>query len=372
MRIALVAPPMPFSGRVPIVPPVLEYLGALVQRERPDAELELVDANFSHFDPDAVDADLVGITSMTPTVTWAYRTADRLRERGVRVVLGGIHVSALPGEATRHADAVVVGEAESVIGRLLQAAESGRLEPFYLGERMALDDMPPPLIGRVRGPYRFRAVFTARGCPYRCTFCSVRRFFGDTIRYRPIGAVVEEVAAHPDRVYFNGDDNIWGGDTRRSAELFDALARGAKRHWYGFGDLAAVQRPGGDRMLAAAKDSGLFSVWAGWETDSSDSLSAYSAVPKQGRDREEAIRRIKSHGIEVVLFMVLGGRRDDLGSFDKALETAHRLGVQVHPACSRPFPARSYMRSTRLTLWTGSAGKGTRVRMPCSTTPIRT
>lgn len=355
MRITLIAPPMPFSGRVPMAPPILEYLGALIARERPDIELTLVDADAHAFDPTVLEADLVGISAMTATVTWAYATADRLRARGTPVVLGGIHPSALPDEAALHADAVVVGEAESIIAELLDDASRGALRPAYQGTRLPLDGLPRPLAGALAGDYRFRAVFTARGCPYGCRFCSVRRFFGPSIRYRPIGEVVDEVEACLGRYYFNGDDNIWGGDSKRTVELFRALASDtSRRQWYGFGDLAAPQRPDGDDMLAAARASGLSSVWVGWESTSQEALTAYGAVPKQGNDREEAVRRITSHGIEVVLFMVLGGREDSLASFERTLELSDRLKVQVHPVLLTPLPGTELFEEYRPHLLPGT------------------
>lgn len=338
MKITLISPRFPFSGRVPLVPPILEYLGALTLREEPDADLRLVDANVRDLHPDEADADLIGISSMTATVTWAYRLADSLRSAGKNVVLGGIHPTALPEEAKQHADAVVVGEAESVWGRVLQHARQGRLDPFYYGERRSLDNLPFPLTGRLTGPYRFRAVFTARGCPYRCSFCSVRKFFGDTIRYRPVRDVVAEVERCTGSLYFNGDDNIWGGNAERSIELFTELSKGAKKRWYGFGDLRAPQSPAGDRLLSSARASGLFSVWAGWETMSGEGLERYHASAKQGKDREDAIRRIKDHGIDVTLFVVLGGRTDVAADFDRVVALTERLGVSIHPVLLTPLP----------------------------------
>ena len=127
MKLTLVSPEFPFSGRVPMVPPILEYLGALTLREAPGTELQLVDANQTRFTPDDVRGDLVGLSVWTATAPWVYRFADGCRARGIRVVLGGIHASALPDEAALHADAVVVGEAESVWGEVLRDAAAGRL-----------------------------------------------------------------------------------------------------------------------------------------------------------------------------------------------------------------------------------------------------
>lgn len=338
MKIALVSPARPFSGRVPIVPPILEHLGALTLKHDDAIDLELIDADVTGFTPEQCDADLVGISAMTATAPWAYAAADRLRKLGVPVVIGGIHASALPDEAGLHADAVVVGEAESVWGDVIDDARAGRLRPRYDGVQLPLDDLPMPLTGRLSGPYRFRAVFTARGCPYGCTFCSVRRFFGDKIRVRPIEHVVREVEESCGAVYFNGDDNIWGGDHRRSVAMFRELARGSRKYWYGFGDLGAVQGPLGDELVSSAYASGLRSVWAGWETESPEGLKSYHATGKQGRDRIDAVKRMQAAGIDVVLFMVLGARTDTREDFERAVTLADRLGVGVHPVLLTPLP----------------------------------
>ncbi len=332
------SPEFPFSGRVPMVPPILEYLGALTLREQADTDLQLVDANQTALEPQDVRGDLVGVSVWTATAPWAYRFADRCRALGKRVVLGGIHATALPDEAQRHADAVVVGEAESVWGDVLRDARRGALRPRYDGVQLPLDGLPMPLGAKLRGNYRFRAFFTMRGCPYSCTFCSVHQFFGRAIRYRPVDEVVAEVEARAGTVWFDGDDNIWGADPDRAVRLFDALAGGTRRSWYGFGDLRSVQGADGERVLAAARRSGLFSMWTGWESDSPEALRDYRAAGKQGTDRIEAVRRIQGHGIEVVLFVVLGGRGDDSSSFRRTLELADRLRVGVHPVLLTPLP----------------------------------
>lgn len=338
MKVCLISPPFPFSGRVPMMPPILEYLGALTLKAEPYIEIELIDANIREPRAEEMEADLIGITAMTATVTWAYGFADSLRKLDKKVVLGGIHPTALPLEAVQHADSVVVGEAESVWPDILKDASKGSLKPFYYGERLPLDEMPYPFVGYLKGPYKFRAVFTMRGCPYRCSFCSVRKFFGDTIRYRSIDKVVEEVGKYTGKIYFNGDDNIWGGDSKRSIELFSELSKGNKKHWYGFGDLRAPQGPDGDKLLKAARSSGLFSVWAGWETSSGEVLKMYHALAKQGRNRENAVRKIKDYGIDVILFVVLGGRSDTVADFDRVIELAERLGVGIHPVLLTPLP----------------------------------
>jgi len=321
-----------------MVPPILEYLGALTLHAMPDIDLQLIDANVHEPRPEDIEADLIAISSMTATITWSYTFSDELRKLNKKVVLGGIHPTALPNEAKLHADSVVVGEAESVWADVLTDAFHGTLHDFYNAQRLPLDNNPFPLTGLLKKPYKFRTVFTARRCPYKCTFCSVRKFYGDTIRYRPIENVVEEVEHHTGKVYFNGDDNIWGGDLNRSIELFSRLSHGSKRWWYGFGDLHAPQSPLGDKLLKAASESGLFSVWAGWETSSTEGLSKYHALSKQGKHREDAVKKIKDYGIDVTLFVVLGSRSDTAADFEKVIDLADRLEVGIHPVLLTPLP----------------------------------
>jgi radical SAM superfamily enzyme YgiQ (UPF0313 family) len=334
MKVCLIMPPMPF-GKAPIAPLALEYLAALTKRAMPDAEVELLDGNFNDISADNIDADLVGISCKTATVTWGYRFAEAMKKRGIPVVLGGKHPSALPEEAGQHATSVVAGEAESVWGDVLKDAKSGSLKPLYCGEPLPLDDVPSPL--RLKGPYKISAVFTARGCPYRCTFCSSKKFYGDTIRYRPIDAVVREIEEDVEGIYLNADENIWVGPTQRAIDLFTAL-KGSRKKWLGYGDLRTVQTPLGDKLLKAAKDSGLISLWVGWETISEEGLKMYDAAEKMGKNREEALKKVKSYGIDVTLSIMLGGRSDKFEDFERAIEMADKLGVNVHPALVVPYP----------------------------------
>lgn len=338
MKITIIFPPFPFSERFPVVPPILEYLAALTRREDDSVEVELVDANQTPVDPSLLKTDLVAISTMTVTAPWVYHFADACRSRGIPVVLGGIHATALPEEAVLHSDAVVIGEAESVWKEVLSDAGAGSLKRLYYGRRLSLNGLPMPVDGGLKGNYRFRAFFTMRGYPYSCTFCSVPRFFGEAIRCRPIPEVAAEIEARAGKLWFNGDDNIWGGDIDRNIALFNRLSEGSRKYWFGFGDLKTVQGNRGGELLTAARKSGLFSVMVGWESGSTESLKHYKALGKQGAARIEAIKMIQSHGIYVVLFVVLGGRQDSVDSFRRTLEIADSLNVGIHPILLMPLP----------------------------------
>lgn len=343
MKITIISPPFGEKGaksdNLQMAPPILEYLVSLTLKERADAEVTLIDANREDFDVESINADLAAFSSLTPQAPWVYRTADLLRKKGIRVVIGGMHVTALPEEGKVHADSIVVGEAESVWGKVLEDAERGSLAPVYHGERLPLNNLPKRVRGYLKSNYRFDSFFTTRGCPYHCSFCSVRRFFGDTVRYRPIKDVVEEVASSPKRMLMNIDDNIWGLNIERSIDLFKEIAESVKgKYWFGQGDLITVQKKKGDELLSWANKSGLTTVMVGWESSNPSSLKEFSAEAKQGKDRVEAIKRIRGHGIDVMLFIMVGGRNDTLADYEGILDLCDRLDVSAHPVMLTPFP----------------------------------
>ena len=111
---------------------------------------------------------------------------------------------------------------------------------------------------------------TSRGCPHRCTFCSVHEFFGGKVRIRPIDEVVTEVAASKRRLFWGIDDNIWGVNVNRSIELYAEMARNVRgKWWFGSGDLTSVQHPRSHELLTMpAKPASRPCWWGGNRTTS--------------------------------------------------------------------------------------------------------
>jgi radical SAM superfamily enzyme YgiQ (UPF0313 family) len=132
-----------------------------------DIAVTVVDEQIGEIDF-SLDFDLVGISCMTATANRSYQLADRYRQKGSKVVLGGIHPTILPEEAIQHADAVVIGEAEGCWADVIADFRNNRLRRFY--------HVPAPDLSRSPSPRRdFRidkALFdcvglvTTRGCPY--------------------------------------------------------------------------------------------------------------------------------------------------------------------------------------------------------------
>jgi radical SAM superfamily enzyme YgiQ (UPF0313 family) len=97
-------------------------------------------------------------------------------------------------------------------------------------------------------------------------------------------------------------------------------------------------------MLNAARESGMLTVWVGWDAISDDALTAYRANGKIGVDRERAVKTLRDHGIDVSLFYMLGGRNDSLEDFKRSVDLADRLGVSMHPSLLVPYPGTELRR----------------------------
>src|SRR3954470_7199457 len=168
--------------------------------------------------------DLVALSVETFTALRAYRIARRFRARGVPVVMGGYHVTLVPDEATREADAVIVGDAEPVWRELLDDAAHRRLRPVYDGRgRRSLAGVRPRR--EVFDGKRYQNVTLvefARGCNFKCDFCSITAFHNGGQNHRPPGEVAAEMAATGSRRFFIVDDNLVS-QPERARDLCRAL-----------------------------------------------------------------------------------------------------------------------------------------------------
>src|SRR5687768_10246630 len=133
-----------FSKSLRYAPLTLTTLAALVPEEL-NAEVRILDEGAEPLDLDRVDADLVGITCITPNAPRVYAISAELRSRGMKVVIGGVHPTLVPSEAQPHADAIVTGYAEQSWPRLLRDFAAGRLEARYdEGAGYRFENVPEP------------------------------------------------------------------------------------------------------------------------------------------------------------------------------------------------------------------------------------
>ena len=268
--------------------------------------------------------DLVGITANTPAAPHAYRLAAAFRARGKKVVIGGPHATLLPEEVLRHADAVVVGEAELVWATLLEDFERGRLQARYQSRDFpGLVDMPAPRWDLIKGrAYGKGVTIATRGCPFACDYCTIPAMYRRRMRYRPIGQLIAEIQRMPGRALILWDDNI-AANRDYAAELFQALI--PLKRWWTSQATADIARD--EELLRLAARSGCKALFLGLESVSQASLNAANKSHNCTETYAETIRRLHHFGIAIQAGTVFGFDHDDRGIFERTVETFRAIGI---------------------------------------------
>ena len=308
-------------------------------------EISIIDESISEIDFNQ-KVDLVAITAITPLAPRGYEIADQFRQRGKKVVIGGVHASWLPEEAKSHSDGVAIGEADETWAEILEDTEAGRLKPFYRQrERTDLSRLPIPKRGLLpRKGYLFHNLIqTTRGCPYDCEFCSVTALHGRTYRMRPISEVEKEIQSlERSKAYiFFVDDNIVG-NLSYARELLTMLSHYRLR-WVSQGPIHVAEN---EEILSLMAKAGCHGLFIGFESLREENLHMMGKKINRVEMYEKGIQRLHDAGIGVYGSFVFGYDYDDVSVFDEFLEFAGRNRIEgAFLPILTPFPGtRIYQR----------------------------
>ncbi len=301
-------------------------LAAVAAATPPDVEVSIVDQAIEAINFDG-DVDLVGITVLTRFAPQAYHIADRFRKRGVKVILGGLHPSALPQEAIKHADSVVIGEAEGIWETVIRDFEKNSLKKFYKNPDF-------PNLATIKTPRRdlfqkSRYLFTAmvqtgRGCPFNCNFCSVTKFFGGRFRTRPLECVIKEIRSLKSKFIGFSDDNIFGNRIY-ARKLFNAL-KYEGIIWMAQSSINIADDP---ELLHLAARSGCRGLFVGLESADAESLVQMHKGFQKPQNFKDSIARLHDEGIGVMGAFVLGSDNEDPSIFQKTIEFAKKIKLDL-------------------------------------------
>jgi radical SAM superfamily enzyme YgiQ (UPF0313 family) len=318
MKILLVSPsvdPNEKTNKQMLMPQLALYiLQGLTPKEH---QVVMLDEEAEDIDLEQ-DCDLIGISFMTSNASRAYWLAREFKKRGKTVVLGGVHPTLLPDEASPYGDCVVIGEAEGVWTELLEDYQNGRLKKIYHNPRPDLSRYVPKDFSKITKRHLFGLVpiMTTRGCPYHCDFCCVTDLFGKEIRHIPVENVVRDIKESGRKIFMFLDDNIIGHPSY-AKELFAAL-KPLKISWVGQSSISLLVKD--DELLKLAAESGCKGLFVGLESVKEAQMNSLRKSFSSLRGLEDGLKKMRRAGIFVLASMIFGFDEDTKEVFDDTVK----------------------------------------------------
>ena len=329
-------------------------LATLAAYLRPDDDAVIIDEHVDQVAcPDTGDCpDLVAIQVYITNARRAYALADAYRAKGVFVVLGGLHVTALPDEAAAHADAIFLGPGEQTFPQFLDDFRSGRpLRRYVSTSGRTLDRLPPirrDLIHR-RMYLVPNSIVVTRGCPQHCDFCYKDAFFegGRSFYTQRVDDALAEIDRLPGRHLYFLDDHLFG-DPRFAGSLFDGM-RGMGRLFQGAATVDSILR---GNLVERSAEAGLRSLFVGFETLAPGNLARSNKRQNLGHDYAAVTSRLHDLGIMINGSFVFGMDDDNEDVFRRTVDWAIEHGITTATFhIQTPYPG------TRLFARTDAAGR---------------
>lgn len=308
-------------GKAAGSPYTLMRLASMVPQDIP---VEIWDQNLGPLKYEGLNPrTLVGISSMTLTIDAAHAISKLARERGSKVVVGGVHSTLVPEDVAAWADTVVVGEAYQTWPQIIKDFSQDKLQPLYVDEEWASLDHLTPISDRViqqvdeHRHYWTPSLEITRGCPRNCTFCTAIRVSGKIMRHRPIDQIVDEIERRRIKRFFLTDDNF-GLNFRTNPDymekVFQALEKLPLHSWTAQSELIVGEFP---NFLDMARRAHMDKFFIGFESINPDNRRDLGGKTKgQISDYKRIVRTLHERGMNVVGLFVFGFDHDTTDVFE--------------------------------------------------------
>ncbi len=268
--------------------------------------------------------DIVGITTLSSMYERAYEIADEYRNKGIKVILGGPHVSFSPEEASAHADAIVIGEAENTWSICLNDFENQQLKPIYKSETWyEFKKQPTPRWDLIdTSKINSLGIQISRGCPYHCEFCVVSKMYGHKMRYREIDNVIQEIQLAPLKNFFIVDDNL----TANKSYIKELLAK-VKPLGIQWTCMASIEIAEEEVLLNEMAEAGCKFLVIGFESLNSKSITETRKAQNSVEDYVNAVNKIHRAGIFVFASFIVGFDSDTPKEFERINEFIQKSNI---------------------------------------------
>jgi len=280
-----------------------------------DIEIEFFDDRLELINYES-QTELVAITVETYTSKRAYSIAAKFRARGIPVVLGGYHPTHLPEESGKHADAVLVGNAESQWTQILKDAGAGKLQKTYMGEYKYSSVLPDRRIFKGKNYLNLGLVETGRGCQFDCEFCHITTFYKGKYYPRPVQDVVADVQRSGKKNFFFVDDNLVANPDY-ALELCKAIAP-LNISWASQGTLTIATN---QELLHWMRKSGCMVLLIGFESLEEQNLRQMGKAWNLNLGKlQNLVKQIHDAGIGIYGTFLFGFDYDTEDTFKKTLD----------------------------------------------------
>lgn len=290
--------------------------------------------------------DIIAFSSLTARINDTYSLTRRFKELGITVVIGGLHVSAMPNEAMKFADSIIQGEGEFIWSKLLADFENNKLKTLYssLTDKENIFHLHQAKVPSYElldiSKYNRLTIQTTRGCPLHCNFCAASRTIS-TYKKKPIELIEKElnkIFEVWNRPFIElADDNTFI-DKNWSKQLLKLFSN-YKMKWFTETDISVAYD---DELLESLANSNCAQILIGFETSTAKGLKNIDKANwkyKQFDNYYKAIEKIQSYGISVNGCFILGFDTDTIDTFNETeifIKQSNLSEVQL--TMLTPFP----------------------------------
>jgi len=311
------------------IPLGILYLSASLRKAFQEGTFEFklvqkdIEKNIKSFKP-----DIVGITVVSQNFNHAIHYAKLAREHGLPTMIGGVHVSILPESLTEDMNVGCIGEGELTVVELMKVFLKHRDFPPDELERLdgivfwkngkLIKTRPTPLISdmdhqiphpdrSLEGPVKHAYVFSSRGCPYRCVFCSSSRYWNQVRFFSPeyVFSELEKVAKESVAKMISFYDDLFVANKKRLYDIATLIERSGFLKKMKF-TCSCRSNLITEDVVANLKRMGVVSVGMGLESGNTRILNYLKGKTVTVEDNNRAIQLLTSAGIKANASFVIG------------------------------------------------------------------